>query len=683
MEINYSKKQINPLIEKYGIDVENNVVFKTIISMFNGATNYQIWAIKAIFEKAVDINTLNQIAEWGRQNGDDIKHLMRGNIVSYKTKEEIATLLEEMNGLDELRCVRNIVNKFNTRQRDMLREAAFGRIENGLSVRTSTNFKKWAKVLKSMDKLSKHRKEKLISTSSAIDDINFLYVHIERALNATYDWDREDMLSFMERNANDCTVVYDNNNVVVLDVPSFKSSQILCGNGRTGWCLTRDSKYFSNYVKDYKDAHQYFLFNFNYPEDHELAHIGFTVRKSNGITNAHSTGNASMLGDGVKVNGRYVNIHKALSDLSIGKSVFMPLDKIKSFKWTVESALEMINKNGSDLALGYNENGRLIINALTPRGVKLLIEHTMVNPSNCPVNSDNKVYIVLDMNLSATDDRSVVVMQYQKDRYRFDSLVGIRDAYGADLRQEKYLDSLGITTDKFLNREKIQSTILLHKLIDERQEAEAIELIKNEGVDFDVNFIFNNRKPIFTVIAHKMYSLFEVMVNHPQFNASTCDSYGESLLQSLMYQYSMYYAQGDKAECKSLKGLIDMIINNPNFDFNVQDTNLDTAINIACDKAELLWIVEKLVQNPHVNLNVVNDINCTSLGSALRKGNIEAVKLLGKRVDLVVREEDYELANGKGINLDDLIDPRPIGTIEVGDRVRIISKIFAECFGSN
>lgn len=680
MEINYSKKQLNPLIEKYGIDVENNVVFKTIITLFDGATNYQIWAIKAIFEKALDITTLHQIAEWGRQNGDDIKHLMRGNIVSYKTKEEIATLLEEMDGLDELRCVRAIINQFNTRQRDMLRKVVFAKIENPLSVKSSSIFKKWAKVLKGMNKMSKHRKEKLISTSSAIDDPSFLFTHIERAMSATYEWDREDMLAFMENNANDCKVVYDNNNVVVLDVPSFKSSQILCGNGRTGWCLTRESKYFSNYVKDYKDAHQYFLFNFSLPEDHELAHIGFTVRKSNGITNAHSTGNASMLGDGVKVNGKYVNIHQALAKLNIGKSVFMPLDPIKTFKWTMESALELISKNGCDLALGYNENGRLIINALTPRGVKLLIEHTMVNPQNCPVNSDNKVYVMLDLNLQPTDDRSVVVMQYQKDRYRFDSLVRMSDAYGGDLRQEKYLDSLGITTDKFLNREKIQSTIMLHKLIDERQEAEAIQLIQTEGGEFDVNFIFNSRKPIFTVIANKMYDLFGVMVSHPKFDASTCDSYGESLLQSLLYQYSMHYANGEHRECASLKNMIDMIIDNPNFDFNVQNTNLDTAINIACEKSELLWVVEKLVQNPHVNLNVVNDINCTSLGSAIRKKNIAAIKLLGKRVDLVVREEDYELAGDQKINLDSLIDPRPIGTIEVEDRVRILSKIFTECF---
>lgn len=679
-EINYSKKQLNPLIEKYQIDAEKNLVFRSIITMFNDAPNYHIWAVKVVFEKACSLETLHMIKEWIDLNGDNIKNLIKGNIVSYKTEAEINTLLKEMQGLNAIREINNIINKFNTRQRDMLRTAVLGRVNNGLDTFSSTNFKRWAAILKPMDKLSKHRKDKLISTSSAIDDVSFLYTHIERALNATYSWDREDMLSFMERNASDCKIVFDNNNIVVLDVPSFKSSQILCGNGRTGWCLTRDSKYFSNYVLDHKDAHQYFLFNFNLPEDNELAHIGFTVRKGNGITNAHSTGNSSMLGDGIKVKGKYVNIQQALSMFGVGKNVFMPLEPFKTFKWNLESALEFISKNTADLALGYNDNGRLIINALTTKGVSLLIKHTMMNPQSFVVNNDNKVYVMLDFNLQPNEDNSVILMSYRKDQYRIDSLSGIFDAYNTDITQTDYLAKLGITTDKYLNREQIQPTILIHKLIDERQEEEAIHLIAKEGADFDVNFVFNNRIPIFAVITNKMFRLFEAMVSHPKFDCTTSDNYGESLLQSLLYQYCMALSNHNTQECGSLKNMINMILANPNFDFNVQNINLDTAINIACDKPELLWVVEALVQNPNVNLNVVNDINCTSLGSALRKKNIAAIKLLGKRVDLVVREEDYELAQNNGINLDELIDPRPIGTIEVDDYTRVITKIFSQCF---
>jgi hypothetical protein len=37
----------------------------------------------------------------------------------------------------------------------------------------------------------------------------------------------------------------------------------MCGNGRTGWCLTREERYFNQYVKEQRDATQYFVFDFS------------------------------------------------------------------------------------------------------------------------------------------------------------------------------------------------------------------------------------------------------------------------------------------------------------------------------------------------------------------------------------------------------------------------------------
>ena len=78
LDIIYSKKQINPLIEKYQIDVEKNVTFQSIIKMFQDATNYQIWAIKAVFENALTLPTLEQIRQWIEANPSDIKNLIKG-----------------------------------------------------------------------------------------------------------------------------------------------------------------------------------------------------------------------------------------------------------------------------------------------------------------------------------------------------------------------------------------------------------------------------------------------------------------------------------------------------------------------------------------------------------------------------------------------------------------------------
>lgn len=691
-EINYSKKQLNPLIEKFKINVQNNVVFHKIINMFDNQTPYQIWAIKAIFGGICPLEIIEQIKDWAENNQTEIKHLTKENIIAYKTKNDFSILLKEMEGLKRIVRTRNTINKFNTRQRDMLKNTVLNNITNGLEALSSSTFKEWDEILAKMETLVKHRKEKLISTSSAIDNISFLKEHIQTALLASYEWSKEDMISFMKRNANDCQIVYDNGDIVVLNIPSFKSSKLLCGNGRTGWCLTREDRYFNQYVKEPRDAKQYFLFDFSKREDDELAHIGFTVRKSEGITNAHSTKNYSMLGEGINYNGRKINITQALKMCHIPTKIFMPLKQLKNFKWNAEAILEYINENCGDLALCLCENNRIVVNCLTTLGITKLLGHTFINCRDIPISREYKAYVIIDLNLDYDDDKAIVVLTYAQDKYQMDSLRKIIDTYNANITNERYLDSISLSSDKFLNREAINPSILLHKLIDEKNETEAIKLIESNSDTLDVNYEFNQNVPVFSAIENKLYNVFGALINHKNFDCSTCDSFGESLLQSLMFNY-----MPSEPDCNTIKQMINTILDSETFDFNVQDINLDTAINIACDRKDLLWIVERLASKPNVNINIVNDFNCTALGTAIRKNNIDAIKILARRQDLVVREEDLELAKQNGINLNSLLSESALhninkdisvgnvnsnGEMSESDLTSDLSKIFAQAFSS-
>ena len=40
----YNKKQMQPLIDKYGINPETNKLFIKVCEMFDGQSNYQIWS---------------------------------------------------------------------------------------------------------------------------------------------------------------------------------------------------------------------------------------------------------------------------------------------------------------------------------------------------------------------------------------------------------------------------------------------------------------------------------------------------------------------------------------------------------------------------------------------------------------------------------------------------------------
>ena len=84
------------------------------------------------------------------------------------------------------------------------------------------------------------------------------------------------------------------------------------------------------------------------------------------------------------------------------------------------------------------------------------------------------------------------------------------------------------------------------------------------------------------------------------------------------------------------------------------------------------WLVQKLAARKEINVNQVNDIGWAALGNALRYKNTEALKWLGKRPDLEVRDKDRELAKKMGIGLDKFIKPEPFSEVtetKVNDEV--------------
>ena len=59
--LNYAKKRLSPVITKYGIDVETDAIFQTIIPMFHNQPDYQIWALKLIKEGITVLETIKNI----------------------------------------------------------------------------------------------------------------------------------------------------------------------------------------------------------------------------------------------------------------------------------------------------------------------------------------------------------------------------------------------------------------------------------------------------------------------------------------------------------------------------------------------------------------------------------------------------------------------------------------------
>ena len=690
-ELNYSKKQIQPLIEKYAINAETNTTFARIINMFDGQPNYQLWGVKVVFSKAIKVEELESIKNWAEVNPSLIKQLSKnGNIICYSTASDFATLRKEMDGLCKIAFVKGVISRFNTDQRKILTEEIAPDSFNGLTCDSSSKFKEWFTLFDKFNKLSANTKTKVIGRMSAVRNVSEIKTLINQALQEKYAWNKEDLLSFVANNTPDCDVVFNDKDIVVLNVKSYKDSNTLC-YGRTSWCITSSEGQWKNYVNG-KNNKQYFFFDFSKPEKDELAHIGFTVNDTKGFHAAHSTSDGNMMNMGISYHGKNVNIQQALVNAGVGLGMFLKLKANNNFKWSAEDLIKFVKKHDNDMAIACNKDNRIIVNALTQNGLSLLCGHTFIKVNNMPIDNNAKCYVVFDFNLTNNDDKGIISIYYKKDTYKIDTLNQVWDAYGTNIKDDKYLAKIGIRTEDYLNREAVNPSILLHKLIDEGDEEGAIKLI-DENKDVDVNFVFNDKRPIFTAIDSKMHRIVSKIIVNDKFNSNVDDGFGESLIQNLLWSY--YLDETNKVSSKnaaSIRDMVESIVDSGKFDLNYIDGNEDTTINIACTNPNMLWLVEKLAAKKDINVNCVNDIGWAALGNAIRYKNIKAIEFLGKRPDLEVRDKDKELAKKMGIDLDKFIKPVPFNeatetkvsgevvTAEVSDADRyneIFKKVFA------
>lgn len=684
----YSKRQLEPIIKKYGINPTCDEVFNTIIELFDGQTPYHIWAIKSVYGNITTLDNIKRLKVFSDENQTLISKLSKQNLISYNTKEDFKQLNDEIDGILKIALVKRNIEHFNTTQRNMLKNAILmnaGNEVTPLYASRSSKFNKFFNLFKKFETLNDSRRHKLIVSASAVnDDFSFLINMIKDSLNSSYDWNKEDLLGFIKRNdlCKGVKVVHDNGNILVLEIPNFNASRTICGNGRTTWCLTREESYFNQYAGK-SDCRQYFYFDFSKPERDELAHVGFTVNATKGITYAHSTNNNSLIGSGIRYNGDVLNIDKVLGNAHISKRVFIHLNELKNYKWDFNNIMEFIAKNGAELPICVNKNGFIVVKALSKNAYSKLCGHTLNDVSSIFNSSD--IYIIINTNIDVNDDTSIVSACFAKDKYGILSLNRVVDAYNVDITKNSYFDKIDIPVSSFVNREDIKPEILLHKLIEEGNENEVLKLLSDTKGEFDVNYEFNENCPIFSVIERKMMKAFAELVNHKNFDSSKCNEFGEPLLQALMYVYRCEVIESGK-ENKEIRSMIESILNSTSYNFNSLGLNLDSPIMVAVERPCTNWILDILIQKEDVEMNFVNDFNWTALGNAMRCGNEYAIKKLLTRSDIKITDSDREVARKHSINLDAYIEEAKkmaCTTTVVNDaETKIDANAYAEIFAN-
>lgn len=660
--MNYSKRQMKPLIDKFAINPETNKLFIKICEMFDGQTNYQLWAVKMIFSMALPFTELEKIHDWISKNSNFICKLEKQNIVSYSNKTLVNRLLKEMNGIDRMNFIKGIVSHFNTEQKKILNDAIFDHEITPYEAATDKTIKKWYDMFKAFNKKPISIKNKFYSTCSALKNIDTLELAISDCLKESYVWEagKEDLLAFVEHNASDCEVVFDQGNCVILEVPSFSSSKKLCGGGRTGWCISRESNFFSQYVTSYDNRKQYFLFDFNRKEADAFAHIGFTIEKGSGIVEAQTSHNHPMKNEKYTQGDESLNIYDVFKKFGINMNIFMQIRRL-SFGWDIQEVLNMVKREPQNYAVAYEKDNRLVLKVLNSSSLNKITESTYVNKNSFyPINDENSIYVLIDFNKELVDEMSMVVFGVTNDTYGCPSLYAWQTIYGNVPNKNSLSDELkknGMSFDDFIGQEKLDPSILLHKYIDEGNENAAIKLIEKERGNIDINYQFNYKIPVLSAVSHRMYRLFDTIVNCEEFNGKIENGFGETLLGSLLYVYGNENIALTDSDNEAMETMIKSIISSKNYDFNSKDGNNDTPINYVCEVPKEFWVLKALASMKEVDVNTVNDFGFSPIATCLQNNNMKALEVIGQRPDLKVRDKDKRMAKELGINLKDYIKP--------------------------
>ena len=201
-----------------------------------------------------------------------------------------------------------------------------------------------------------------------------------------------------------------------------------------------------------------------------------------------------------------------------------------------------------------------------------------------------------------------------------------------------------------MSKEFNDASIQLHKLIENGDEQGAINLINSEK-SIDVSYEYNHALPIFSAINYNMYNLFDVIVAHHTYDINVEDGFGESLLESLIYMYASDEITSDPSQNSALERMIKAILKYNAYNVNTKDLNEDTALIISCEFKKLNWLTKEFLLNKDIDINVINDAECSALTEAIRYKNLEAIKMLSKMRNLVVRDIDRETAKEVDIDL--------------------------------
>ena len=402
--MNYSNKILNPLITKLNINTDEDNTFKELICLTQESPNYQLWAVNAVYSGYCVVEEIKSILEWSKLHKHLICQLSKHTITAYTSRYAITILKKEIKNIQLINDVKSFINKFNTIQKNLLKEYLNLDSYSKLNISKERELKKWHKIFTKLQKLPDDQLDNFISTCSALHDITALLDAFTWCMDLSYKWNKKEFISFVTKSTPNSPIVYNHDNIVILHVTSHKDCNKLVGSeGRTKWCFNCNKTCWESYVND-TNSKQYFLFDFSKKESEETSHIAFTINKELGLTEAYTTHNLNIIEHG----NDYVN--EVFNEKGINISDFIKLNHPIDYKWEENSIKTILGEN-ENVQVIDNSNNRLLISSENDKVSQRLIQHTILYKRLIKGTLQRKLYFLYDLNLKEDDPNGLICIK--------------------------------------------------------------------------------------------------------------------------------------------------------------------------------------------------------------------------------------------------------------------------------
>lgn len=392
--IKENKKIIDKACKKYDKGYEEmSDSFVYFYNLCNGSRNFFEWSSMLFCNDNFIYSNFEYIMNWNDKYGYLANKLQLNTITAYNKIHLIYQLIDEMIEIRKEKIVNDTINKFNTTQKKIIKSKQLS-LHN---VKTLINF----------SKLSEKKQRNFIrkvSTINSFDDImdNMVFVSKVR-----FEWKKESLFKYINDNSSiNADIVFDNDNIVLVRVNDYETARLL--GKSTNWCISKDKRYWNDYVEFDMYAKQYIIFDFSLDEDNDFSTIGFTLTDNGDIIHAHSYTNNNLL---MEEDEYYEYSTKYLDFYSNNKILY--------------NIYYILNKNHIDLNALYGDNKNK-----WDRKEFYKKLYDCVDPNNCDilVDTNDKVIVIVNdigikyffenkVNFCFSEESIFLVADFTKDKY--------------------------------------------------------------------------------------------------------------------------------------------------------------------------------------------------------------------------------------------------------------------------